>query len=219
MVNRNSTSIWQALALFVSLTLILSACQPAVQPTPTALVVETAEVNATETTTPDIEKPTSMIDTYEVQTLPSGQAGSAPIGFLTWSDGSPVVIEPVIVEPASDLALPDQTAPNTILRLETTINGGGWGGYTHAFEDPTSTTWQAQDWYPYRGISFWVRGNASGGTIFMDILDNRGPGSTADDAGPMTSPMTSQAGNTSKCPSRNFAERTLGTARPMMASR
>jgi len=184
---KNSNLLWQYASFMMILSLVLAACQPKAQPTSIAPVAPDA------TSTPDdaVNEPAPAsetqsglptIDTFESQTLPTGQDGSASIGFLTWSDGSPVVIEPVIVEPNTDLAMPDQTSQNTVIRLDTTISSGGWAGFTHAFEDSSTEKWQPQDWYPYRGISFWVYGNASGGTIFMDILDNRAPGSTVDDA-------------------------------------
>jgi len=162
------SSLWQYVFWFVLLSLIMAACQPqppSVAPNATSIpdqvVTETAPVS---------EPPSGLptIDTYEFESLPTGMDGNASIGFLTWSDGSPVVIEPVTVEPVSPLALPDQTSTNTVLRLDTTISSGGWAGYTHAFEDQSTEKWQPQDWYPYLGISFWVYGNATGGTIFKD---------------------------------------------------
>jgi beta-glucanase (GH16 family) len=182
-----TSSLWQYISYFVTLSLILVACQSKPQLTSTESVAPDATSTPDETVNePAVVSETQSglptIDTFEFASPPTGQDGSANIGFLTWSDGSPVVIEPVVVELNTDLALPDQTSQNTIIRLDTTISSGGWAGFTHAFEDSTAETWQPQDWYPYRGISFWVYGNATGGTIFMDILDNRTPGSTVDDA-------------------------------------
>ncbi len=34
----------------------------------------------------------------------------------------------------------------------------------------------------YEGVCFWLYGNNTGGTLFLDVLDNRNPGSTTDDA-------------------------------------
>jgi beta-glucanase (GH16 family) len=42
--------------------------------------------------------------------------------------------------------------------------------------------WTPQDWSAYAGLSFWLYGNNSGTTMFVDVLDNRNPGSTKDDA-------------------------------------
>ena len=185
MLRKNkANALWIVLSCFVLLSLLATACQPAPQPTST---VE-PEPEATEAVDEQpVSNPTSQtglptIDTFETDTLPAGLDGNAQIGFLTWSDGSPVVIEPVTVESDSSLSLPDQTDQNTVIRLDTTIGSGGWAGFTHAFEGQAGETWTTQDWEPYRGISFWVYGNATGGTIFMDILDNRAEGSTVDDA-------------------------------------
>lgn len=188
MLRKNiASSLLQYVSYFVIWSLVMVACQSKPQPTSTAPVIQNIVSTPDEVATENAVVSQSQsglptIDTYEFEALPTGVDGSAKIGFLTWSDGSPVVIEPVIVEPNSPLALPDQTSTNTVIRLDTTISSGGWGGYTHAFEDQAAKKWQPQDWYPYRGISFWVYGNATGGTIFMDILDNRGPASTVDDA-------------------------------------
>jgi len=188
MSGKNITkSLWITLCCFLLLSLFVTACQPGPQP----VVTEQAEPEATEAVEAVDEQPVSdsppqsglpTIDMFETDALPSGMDESAQIGFLTWSDGSPVVIEPIVVEPDSPLALPDQTSQNTVLRLDTTIGSGGWAGFTHAFEDEAGEKWTPQDWEPYRGISLWVYGNNTGGTIFMDILDNRAEGSTVDDA-------------------------------------
>ena len=193
--NKKSTSLWQIVSCFVILSLIAAACQAS--PTATSTTQDDPAETSIPTDVPDGTEPvvdsqdgSTILDTFEFETLPTGMDGSANIGFLTWSDGSPVVIETVVVEPGSELALPDQSSPNTVIRLDTTIGSGGWAGFTHAFEDSAVETWQPQDWYPYRGISFWVHGNATGGTIFMDILDNRAEGSSVDDAERFTYDIT-----------------------------
>ena len=149
MFGKNITkSLWITLCCFVLLSLFVTACQPAPQPVAT----EQAEPEATEAVD---EQPASdstsqsglpAIDTFETDSLPSGLDGSAQIGFLTWSDGSPVVIEPVVVESDAELARPDQMSQNTVIRLDTTIGSGGWAGFTHAFEDVTGEKWTHQNW-------------------------------------------------------------------------
>ncbi len=57
-----------------------------------------------------------------------------------------------------------------------------YAGFTHNFENEALDTWVSQDWSAYEGISFWLYGNNSGTTLFMDVLDNRNPGATTDDA-------------------------------------
>ena len=185
--NKIIKSLWKPIPYILAWSLVVVACQPKPQSTPTPSAnQDIASVPDTPTTevkpVSELQAGLPTIDTYELGTLPTGQDGNARIGFLTWSDGSPVVIELVSIEPNSPLALPDQATPNTVIRLDTTISSGGWAGYTHAFEDQSVEKWQPQDWYPFRGISFWIYGNATGGTIFMDILDNRAAGSSVDDA-------------------------------------
>jgi beta-glucanase (GH16 family) len=141
-------------------------------------------VPPTEAAQPVSEPPAGLptIDTFENTDLGSGRDGSSAIGFVTWSDGSPVALAPVKVNAGDALALPDQSGPNTVLKFDTSIKNGGWGGFTHAFASPAADKWLPQDWSPYAGISFWLYGNKTGGTLFIDILDNRVEGSKTDDA-------------------------------------
>ncbi|MEV0583739.1 glycoside hydrolase family 3 N-terminal domain-containing protein [Nonomuraea sp. NPDC050310] len=51
--------------------------------------------------------------------------------------------------------------------LKTTYSVGQWGGWSH---DLSAT----QDWSPYEGFSFWVKGTASGQRIFFEVKDGGG---------------------------------------------
>ena len=62
------------------------------------------------------------------------------------------------------------------------LNVVSFAGFVHNFENAAVDTWVPQDWSAYEGISFWLYGNNSGTTMFVDVLDNRNPGSTRDDA-------------------------------------
>ena len=62
------------------------------------------------------------------------------------------------------------------------LNVVSYAGFTHSFENAAVNAWVTQDWSAYEGISFWLYGNNSGTTLFIDVLDNRNPGSTKDDA-------------------------------------
>ena len=59
---------------------------------------------------------------------------------------------------------------------------GQWAVFVHNFTNDAVDTWVPQDWSSYEGFSLWLYGNNTGGTIFLDILDNRNPDSTTDDA-------------------------------------
>ncbi|HBY06550.1 MAG TPA: hypothetical protein DEH22_01680, partial [Chloroflexi bacterium] len=182
--------------LIAGLSLWLAGCSQAtpapLEPTLTKVVAETPIAESpTNTPESEVEAPVSeitqlaqlpLVDDFETGELLSGQAGSAPVGFITWSDGSAVSIQTVTVEPGDALALPDQAATNIILQLNTDISPGGWSGFSHAFASPALDAWVPQDWSPYEGISMWLYGNNTGGALFIDILDNRSATSSMDDA-------------------------------------
>jgi beta-glucanase (GH16 family) len=127
---------------------------------------------------------TTIIDDYELTELVSGMDGTADIGWLTWNApaASSAITLTQVVTSGEPEPVPGLGTPNTVLQLDTDVNGGEWAGFTHAFEDETVTQWTPQDWSTYEGVCFWLYGNNTGGTLFIDILDNRHPGSTSDDA-------------------------------------
>ena len=122
-------------------------------------------------------EPTQLIDDFE-SGLPSGlDADGIPIGFNTFSDGSPVSIATTDTPPAP---VPGSGAGNNVIAL--TSNVGSFAGFTHGFENEAVDTWVPQDWTSFEGIRFWLYGQGTGNGLFLDLLDNRNPGSTTDDA-------------------------------------
>ncbi|MGZ0711330.1 carbohydrate binding domain-containing protein (plasmid) [Coraliomargarita sp. W4R53] len=65
--------------------------------------------------------------------------------------------------------------------LEVGLNTASWAVLVDNFTEDGSS-WDAQDWSEFRGVGFWMQGTNSGAPMFVDILDNRTPGSTVDDA-------------------------------------
>jgi hypothetical protein len=124
-----------------------------------------------------------VVDDFESD-LPSGtDGGGNPIGFFTFSDGaSGVAISTTNTSPGG---VPG--AGSNVLEVFTDVVGGGFAGFVHAFENEAVDTWITQDWSAVEGVSFWLYGNNTGSTLFLDILDNRNPGSTVDQ-----SPLTAQ---------------------------
>ncbi|MBW7882532.1 MAG: family 16 glycosylhydrolase [Caldilineaceae bacterium] len=121
--------------------------------------------------------PTRIVDDFE-NGLPSGtDANGLAIGFFTFSDGSPVAIATTDTPPAP---VPGSVPGNNVLAL--TGNVTAFAGFIHGFENAAADTWVAQDWSSFEGFSFWLYGHNTGTTVFVDILDNRKPGSTTDDA-------------------------------------
>jgi beta-glucanase (GH16 family) len=119
-----------------------------------------------------------LVDDFE-SGLPTGtDANGVGIGFITFNDSnSSVAISTTTAPPAP---VPGATDPNTVLKMD--LNVVSFAGFVHNFENAAVDTWITQDWSAYEGISFWLYGNNSGTTVFVDVLDNRNPGSTRDDA-------------------------------------
>ena len=124
----------------------------------------------------------TVIDDFE-SGLPSGvDANALPVGFATWGDtwnGTTVAITTTTTSAAAIAPVPGMDGTNQVLDL--TSNVIGWGGFTHAFENGTLDTWVSQDWSSYNGVSLWYYGTGSGTIVFLDIVENRNPGSTTDD--------------------------------------
>jgi hypothetical protein len=108
----------------------------------------------------------------------------------------------VTVEPRRPRRHPFVTAgsPNSVLQMD--VNSTSFAGFIHGF--PATP----QDWSTSEGISFWMFGTGSGSQLFIDILDNRNPGSTTDDAERFgrRSWTTSPAGSCSSSRSRVRAQ-------------
>ncbi len=118
----------------------------------------------------------TIIDDFE-NGLPSGTDGDGvPIGFFTFSDGSPVSVATTNTPPAP---VPGSAAGNNVLALTGDVTA--FAGVIHAFENAAVDTWVPQDWSGSEGMSFWLYGLNTGTTLFIDVIDNRNPGSTADD--------------------------------------
>lgn len=121
--------------------------------------------------------PTQIVDDFE-SGLPSGtDSNGVGIGFVTFSDGSPIAIATTDTPPAP---VPGADSGNNVLAM--TGNVASFAGFVHAFENAAVDTWVTQDWSSFEGLGFWFYGQNSGVDLFVDVLDNRNPGSTRDDA-------------------------------------
>jgi beta-glucanase (GH16 family) len=121
-----------------------------------------------------------VVDDFEAG-LPSGRdANNNAIGFNTFQDGNTSTTVAISTTDAPPAPVPGADSPNTVLQLDLSVVS--YAGFTHTFENDAVDTWVTQDWSEYEGISFWLYGNNSGTTLFVDVLDNRNPGSVKDDA-------------------------------------
>ncbi len=124
--------------------------------------------------------PPVLIDDFETG-LPAGRDGlNNPIGFYTFQDGNAGTTVAISTSSTPPAPVPGAGASNNVLQLA--VNVVSYAGFVHAFENAAVNTWVTQDWSAYEGISFWLYGRSSGTTLFLDVLDNRNPGSVRDDA-------------------------------------
>jgi beta-glucanase (GH16 family) len=119
-----------------------------------------------------------VIDDFESGVAPGTPCEPpAPLGFCTFNGaGSSVTITAATTPPAPELAAVG--TPNSVLQLDLDVTS--FAGFIRGFE--AGGEWVSQDWSTREGFSLWFYGLNSGTTVFIDILENRNPGSTTDDA-------------------------------------
>lgn len=175
---------------FLLVILSFPACQSVSQPNevqpeidqPLQDAVEPVEVPVDEAVVSvDGQVDPTLVDDFESIELKTGKDIYAEIGFVTWSDGSEVGLE--ILKYDADITPPaDLPDSRSGLALSVNIGSGGWAGMSHSFTNETLDLWVSRDWSAYEGISFWVYGRETGGTMLFEILENRNPDSEVDDA-------------------------------------
>ncbi|GAA4047257.1 hypothetical protein GCM10022282_04770 [Agromyces indicus] len=120
---------------------------------------------------------TLIVDDHETP-LVQGDAGGIPVGWFGAQDpNSSVAFERTDAAPAP---VPGAPAGNHVLDADFDVTS--FGVVVRNFTNETADAWTTQDWSTYQGIGFWQYGNGSGTDLFLDLLDNRNPGSTVDDA-------------------------------------
>ena len=120
-----------------------------------------------------------LIDDFESGVAPGTPCAPnvPPLNFCTFNGAGSVV---ALANPASPPApvLPAVGTPNSVLQMDVDVTS--YAGFIRGFE--AGGEWVSQDWSTSEGFSLWFHGTGSGTTVFIDILDNRNPGSTTDDA-------------------------------------
>lgn len=125
--------------------------------------------------------PETVIDEYQyADGLPSGTDGSGlGLGFQTYS-GNGASVTPAVVTDERTASRPGAEAGNSALGLTLDVPAGSWAGISHAFA--TEGVWTPQDWSSSQGLNFWLYGQGTGDTVYVDVIENRSEGSTRDDA-------------------------------------
>jgi beta-glucanase (GH16 family) len=119
-----------------------------------------------------------LVDDFE-SGLPSGKdPNNISVGFVTFNDPNSSVA--ITTTPAPPAPVPGAADPNNVLKMDVSVVS--YAGFVHNFSNDAVNQWVPQDWSAYEGLSFWLYGNNSGTTLFVDVLDNRNLGSTTDDA-------------------------------------
>ena len=123
------------------------------------------------------------VDNFENDLPFTSSTDGELLGFYTFQGDGSVAVSENAVAPALAAA----GAPNTVLQMD--VDVASFAGYIHAFSNVPGDSWVTQDWSTSEGISFWMYGTNSGTQMFIDILDNRNPGSTTDNAERYTVPF------------------------------
>ncbi|MBN2005402.1 MAG: family 16 glycosylhydrolase, partial [Anaerolineae bacterium] len=97
--------------------------------------------------------------------------------YTRWGDfeqnpGTTTAITLTVTTAPTRTGIPDD---NRALRVDYIIAPGGYGGFSRAYT--SSKDWSARD-----KITFWMYGTNSGASIYIDLFDNRAPGSATDTA-------------------------------------
>lgn len=131
-----------------------------------------------------------------------------PLGFCTFNGaGSSVAIATTPTPPSGG---PGGDA------LQMDVDATSYAGFIRGFANSAADTWVTQDWSTREGISFWMYGTGSGTAMFVDILDNRNPGSTIDDAERFSVAFTDDVAgwNLREFPFTSFARKEVGNGAP-----
>ena len=122
-----------------------------------------------------------IIDNFEDTTLPMGtDSDGVQVGYFGVAGGGGAINLSTTDAPAAQV--PGAPAGNKVLVEDMTLPQNSFAVFVHAFSNDTVDEWVPVDWSGYQGVCFWLYGHNTGGVLFLDVIDNRNPGSTTDDA-------------------------------------
>lgn len=119
----------------------------------------------------------TLIEDFESGLTSGVDSNGIGMGFFTFSGLSPVSAS---VTDAPPVPVPTQPPGNHVLSISADVVN--FAGVGQTFTNASADEWISQDWSAFNGISFWLLGQNTGTELFLDIFDNRNPGSTTDDA-------------------------------------
>lgn len=132
---------------------------------------------ATQTTEQQsLDTPAGILYDFESE-LPTGyDSNGIPLGFSTFDDGNSSV---KLSRSSDHPPRPGEVVGNRVLKLD--VNVAEWAGVVNTFENREVNAWTPRDWSAHGGFSFWLYGNSSGTSLYVDLIDNRKSCSTYDD--------------------------------------
>ncbi len=154
-----------------------------------------------------------IVDDFESGLPFAESANGELLGFYTFAGaGSSIDISTVATPPAPVLDAVGE--PNNVMAMS--VDSTSFAGYIHAFTNPGVDAWVSQDWSTREGISLWFHGQGTGNDLFIDILDNRNPGSTTDDAERWTVPFVDDFSGWQllEFPFADFVRKEIGNGAP-----
>ena len=126
---------------------------------------------------PPLSMEAGVFEDFQAGLHTGRDAAGIPLGFSTFTDGPSTVS---LGTTGSHPTRPGEPEGNLTLQVDLDVTG--WAGFTDLTRDGTTPTWRPQDWTGAEGLSFWLYGGNTGTQLFVDVLDNRNPCSTVDDA-------------------------------------
>ncbi|MFN2141176.1 MAG: carbohydrate binding domain-containing protein [Candidatus Promineifilaceae bacterium] len=156
--------------------------------------------------------PILIVDDFENGVAPGTSCVGIPLGFCTFAGASSVSIAAQTTPPAP--LLPEIGEPNTVMQVD--LNVTDYAGFIHGFTNASGDTWVPQDWSAYQGFGVWIYGRGDGTSLFIDLLENRNPGSTTDDAERWTVTISDDFVGWQKfeIPFSNFVRKDVGNGAP-----
>jgi len=112
-----------------------------------------------------------VFDDFNTGLQSGGDRSGFPIGFFTFSDSDSSLVS--ILTTSDHPQLPGEEDDNEVLQMELDVKA--WAGVIHNFENAAVSRWTPRDWRGFKEFSFWLYGNDTNTSLFVEILDNRKP--------------------------------------------
>jgi hypothetical protein len=127
-----------------------------------------------------------VFDDFNTRLKTGWDRNQIPIGFIPFQDSGPSLVN--ISTTSEHPRLPDEGSGNKVLQLD--LNVKAWAGVIHNFENEAVNRWTPRDWRGFSEFSFWLYGNNTNTSLFIEIADNRKPCPTQAGAEVYTFPFT-----------------------------